>query len=651
MRVRLSDLVARLVAEQTGATILTFVLWFPVLIGFGGLVLDVGNWFEHRRHLQLQADAAVLAAGGDAGVPCSDAAIAQRARDYGGEVFNAQVGGTPADRVHMKINSRTYHGQTSPVDESVDERGPCESSMIDVKLTETDLPWFLDAASVDFINSHARVEFRRFGQAKGILPIAAPESNPRAARVIFVDEENGQEIASRALTRRGVSNGLSVWDNSDEPLPVEIDADHVGVRVALGGRSSTVCGEPLVECYDAGSVNGVVHIRGWTTAGGNPKEPRAKHVRLVPGGDCADAYFASDSCTFGVLAEVDWRGDDPTNVGAKVDARVGNKTYPLSYDATANEWSSATSIPLDAAAGPVNVTLAWQANANATICKTHGKCDGSFGVVQRAFGGSIQRSGALELVQVSEGGVSGANTFERCSQDLADCTHDLVVRIGITPNLQNAQSEADEPVPLRVVGSGSNGQSLDCGPDAPNFKDELASGCASAHLYGPNTGTSCPPNANALWVSQPPWTCIATQTGNATNQVPAGMNKRILGAEKPASCTSPNNWDAFPDIDWDDDPRVVQAFVTPFGAFEGSGNLVIPIVDFATFYVTGWTGQGTGYDNPCEGEGGDDPVPGDDPGTIVGHFVKYVETLNAGDASDELCDMSEVGRCLAVLTQ
>ena len=133
------------------------------------------------------------------------------------------------------------------------------------------------------------------------------------------------------------------------------------------------------------------------------------------------------------------------------------------------------------------------------------------------------------------------------------------------------------------------------------------------------------------------------------NQVPAGLNKRILGSEKPTSCTSPNNWSQFPNLP-PGYPRVVHVFLTPYGSFSGSGSDTVPVSDFATFYVTGWTSQGSGFANPCQGNG-DDPVPGNDAGYIVGHFIKYIQTLNDGSGGTQLCDLSSFGLCVATLTE
>jgi hypothetical protein len=151
-----------------------------------------------------------------------------------------------------------------------------------------------------------------------------------------------------------------------------------------------------------------------------------------------------------------------------------------------------------------------------------------------------------------------------------------------------------------------------------------------------------------LWSTTQPWSCVAVQTGSATNQVPAGMNMRILGADKPASCTAPNHWSNFPNLN-PGDPRLIQVFLTPFGSFSGNGSTTVPVLDFAAFYVTGWTGQGQGFSNPCQGNG-DDPVPNNDAGYIVGHFVKYIQTLNTGTGSTP-CDLNAFGSCIALLTR
>lgn len=647
------------VKEEQGGVLVLVALILPVLILFVSFVVDVGNWFEHKRHLQLQADAGALAGGGSFYLPCADATVEGEARKYAGDPtqlarYNPQVAHTQDANIHVLINSTAFWNDGG-VDYS-DGGPPCAAKMVDVKITESNLPFFfgLGAKFVPAINAHARVEIQALNNAAGALPVGVPDVNPESARAWFVNETTGETLASTPLINGAPVGGLSVWDNSASPVSVPINGAHIGVRVAFSGGTSTSCTDPLVQCYDLGSANGILHARGWSTAGSGaqPNPPLARSVTLFPG-TCTDPYFTSGSaCTIGVRAVVDF-GGDPTAVGAKLEATVGGTTHPLTYSAATGMWEStgANFFTVGAGAGPVAVTLDWEetiGTVNGETCKTTGgnKCDGTFGVVQRTFSATEARSGPVKLAQIWESGSFWANSFEQGT------THDLVVKVGIIANMQNAQSESDPIVALRVMG-GSQNQSLDCDPAVQNLKTELAEGCRPQ--YTKNTGTACPDSVAVLHSSPQPWPCVAVQTGGAVNQVPAGLNQRVLGSEKPSVCPplgSPghNNWSMFDDPGLPPgDPRIVQVFLTPFGSFNGSGNTTVPVTNFATFYVTGWTAQGGGFANPCQGNG-DDPVPGNDSGYIVGHFIKYIFALNTGGGSGELCDFTSFGSCVAVLT-
>jgi Putative Flp pilus-assembly TadE/G-like len=666
--------ISRVRTGERGAIVVMVALWLPVLLVCMTFVVDVGNWFVHKRHLQTQADAAVLAAAQEFKFPCSDAPILQKTDEYSGSTYNAQIGGTPPSRVHRLINSKTFYNQPSPADDTVTGT-PCTAGAIDVKLTETDLPWYFKPVAgllggsspvVPFINAQARISVNQLETTAGALPVGVPDVNPKSAHAWFIDEDSGAVLGTTALSRVGTSNGLVVWDNAGAPVSVKVDSAnvHVGVVVALGGASSTTCGQPLVQCFDAGVATaagglpsrGIVHIRGYSNAGSGAQpsnDPILRDVTLVPG-TCADPYFSSAvaSCTFGVRATVDFGALDPVAaVGARVTATVGGTNFNLAYDSATARWQSATTIPLAAGAGPAPVTMDWaetKGTLKTNTCSTSGgnKCKGSFGTVQRAFSAADARSGPIKAAQVWENGTQWANSVERCSAVQASCTHDMVVRIGVTGNLANASSVSDPVVSLRVVG-GSQNQSLDCDPSVSQLRDELSQGCAPT--YKRNDGSAaCPGGASALWNTAQPWACVAIQTGSATNQVAAGMNQRILGLAKPLACTSPNNWSQFPSLPRGD-KRLIQVFLTPYGSFSGSGSTTVPVTDFATFYVTGWTGQGSGFDNPCQGNG-DDPVPNNDAGYIVGHFIKYIQTLNTGGGTTA-CDVSAFGSCVAVMTR
>jgi Putative Flp pilus-assembly TadE/G-like len=620
-------------------------LWLPIAVLFVIFVVDVGNWFEHKRHLQMQADAGALAGGGRFTVPCVDGEIVAETRNYAGDPeapgpdrWNVFGPSEPAN-VHVLLNSVSYwnEGGTNYSDGGT----PCSARMVDVKITEADVPLFFDAPGFDLdvvpaINAHARVRIETLHRLGGALPVAVPDPTPKLARAFFINEETGAEIASTPLTKSETPSpeGFAIWDNATVPVSVPINTSKIGVRIALsGGGGSTTCGDPLVACYDLGSANGVLHVRGYSTSGrgADTNPPVAQDVHLTAG-TCSDAYFSDDATACGVGIEADIAiGTVPTDdIQIKAfGGNCGNNGCLLTY--STGLWRG--TVPTDPAVGPVPIELRWQQKNGSitglgtcsTTFRNNNACQGTFGDVHRTFRATGSRSGPIELAQIWEGSSFWANSFPLGS------THDLVVKIGIR-DLQIAQDVNDELVTLRVTGS--QNQSIDCDPDIPNLAEEIAQGCGP--VYEINEGTPCPATAPSLWSGPEPWNCVAVQTGGAVGQVERGLRDRILGGSN--SCTSPSNWSQFPNIPAGDS-RIVPMFLTPFETFTGSGNEVFPVTNFGTFYVTGWFGD------PCPGA---DPVPGR--GYIVGHFIKYIYSLNEGGGNGELCNFAGFGSCVAVLT-
>ena len=638
--------------------LVTVAVALPLFIAFAIFVLDVANACEHRRHLQLQADAGALAAGQEFTRCFTDPdganeSIKETAADYAGGAHNPQIGGTNAQgRVLTVMNGAGYDGPSGGLGE------PCESGFIDVKLTDQDAPPIFDIIGLNDYHAHARVRVLRLLSSDRLLPIAAEDPVPRSAAAIFVDESTGAELARTPLQPNGFSGDLALWDNSGAPVAVPITAEHVGVRIALSGKPTLGgCGEPLVVCYDAGAPNqGLAHIQGWSSEGTVPagSPARARSVALYST-NCAVPYFTASACTFGVRARVDF-SVAPAN--SQVRARVGGTTYPLSFDPATGTWASGTVIPAAAGTGPVDVELLWEqvtGTVGPETCRANGgnKCTGTFGALQRTFGAIAARSGPIRSVGISEGGVTISNSLQRCSASQPSCTHNLVVSVGIQGALQLSEV-GGPPVRLRIVqeNGASQNQSLDCDPgeDRNNLKDELWLGCRP--LYTRNTGTACPDSVNSLWSSPEPWSCVANQTGQAANQIAAGLNCRILMnvpetqscSGKPDACTQPNRW---PDVR-SGDPRVVYVIVTPFGSFSGSGSSTVPVLRLAAFYITGWMGQGNGFQNPCLDSGDEMPL---DNAEIVGRFIKYIETPNTGGTGNETCDLTSVDVCAAVLVE
>ena len=310
-----NDRVTRRVRDERGAVLAWFALWAPVLVLFAALAVDVANWFEHKRHLQMQADAAALAGAGAFRLPfalCSDAAIEAEARTYAGDhldgdetlftaLWNDQVGGTPASRLHGLINfaptEPTRFWRSASDDDGTP--GPCAGRYLDVRLTETDLPWFfgLTSSVVDWIDARARVELRQVGTMSGMLPIAVPDVDPKAVDATFRNECTGVDIATTSLSKQGAPDGgLTVWANNGTGLPgdpgaiavpMPTDCTRVGVRIALSSstNASTSCAHPLVDCVDLESANGILLVRSYpTTPAGTACIASGARRRAHPGG-------------------------------------------------------------------------------------------------------------------------------------------------------------------------------------------------------------------------------------------------------------------------------------------------------------------------------------------------------------------------------
>ena len=266
-------------AGEDGGVLVMVALWLGTLILLASFVIDIGNWFEHKRHLQLQADAGALAGGGLFGqclggdFGAATTAIEAEARKYAGSypgAFNEQVGGTNRGTVYTRLNRKTYEVGGPGPDDTI-ESNPCVAGMLDVKMTEAGLPFFFGLAGslVPAINARARVNIEKLTTTSGALPIGVPDVNPVAARAWFIDESNGGAvIGSAPLVKSTIptATGLTVWQ-TDPLAPVTISVSstttRIGLRVALSGNASTTtCGDPLVECYDQTDAG-----PGWSTCG------------------------------------------------------------------------------------------------------------------------------------------------------------------------------------------------------------------------------------------------------------------------------------------------------------------------------------------------------------------------------------------------
>ena len=110
--------------RETGQVVVLFGLLLPVLFAIGAIVLDVGNWYVHKRHLQTQVDAAVLASAPSFGgcfqnATVANTSVANAALAYAGDTLrdptttNRQLA-EPND-VRVALNADRYWRQSDGI--------------------------------------------------------------------------------------------------------------------------------------------------------------------------------------------------------------------------------------------------------------------------------------------------------------------------------------------------------------------------------------------------------------------------------------------------------------------------------------------------------------------------------------------------------
>ena len=219
--------------------IVLFAVVLPLFLFIGAMVVSVGSWYTHARHLQTKVDAGAFAGGGSWEFPCGpqiDARIEDEARKYVGQhvkadgtpfsttTYNPQVGRTQGDQIHAVLNGPDYYdGDTNPTPaEKTDPTGSiCSSTTLDVKGTEENSPllWGWLPFAPD-IKRKARVEIQEAEGIFGLLPIAVRAPEPVSVAAIFYDESPTANPVGRILAVKyfvkddgifGMPGGLQGW--------------------------------------------------------------------------------------------------------------------------------------------------------------------------------------------------------------------------------------------------------------------------------------------------------------------------------------------------------------------------------------------------------------------------------------------------------
>jgi hypothetical protein len=656
------------------------------------LVLNTGGWFVRHRHLQLQADAGALAGavafnGCAASASAGSPKIVGFAHQYAGDptsptpyipVHNQQLA-TDAS-VIVRVNSQNYGASGS--DNSDPAGAPCTAGYVDVKVSDSKLPWFF--APGIRLNTHARVSILQLSRLNDGLPLAVQDVNPRAVGAIFVNEDSSNAIVARSLltpaTTSQTLNGqpLLPWTGTAVAVAVAAASRHVGVVIALCSNkricatSSTsawltnptsinaLCTQVFVTC-DSNSQTGLELIHGYDSAAGSTAAPKVKNVALTSTGcdDSAPYFFLNGDCTIGGTVDIDFGlTTDPTRLPTQTPAGVnaavilqcnGGKTIcptnknscPMTYQGTTgtiSHWSASNCIRINSGAGQANldVRVTWTTRAGSVntdhilappdpqvtdVARPFAN-DG----VNGAFFTSTPGSYPIAYTQIWQNSSctgSGAHS-------VPFGTTNFCVGIGIAGNLRNASDFNDPTRVLKFFQTGSTG-AVDCGNG--NLENQIEIGCdVSVQL---NTGETCPN-------STLPVDCLDTYQGKSTGQVRHGMDQRF-------GCTV-NNWNAgnippggfLPTIPAGD-PRAVPLLVTLYGAFEIGGRHSIPITDYAQFYVTGWSGSSCAFNQSP-------PAGADNQSSIWGHFIKYIGSFSTSSGGPG-CDFTALAPCVTVMTK
>lgn len=659
--------------EEHGGIVITAAIMAVGFILLGSALLQVGDWLQHRRHLQMRADAAALAGGqlltecfatsqftaGQAQTNVENAALEYAGfPSAAGPSYNAQFGGG-SDSVLFQSNTYPGGGGGGP-DDTQNGVGECSNLSLDVKLTDSGIPALFSFSPLGTTHAHARVELQSIQVGKGAFPLAIPDVDPKQVDVTFVDETNGGSeltgcggtallpgtTCTFLLAKGPSANGLTPWSGSADVKIPAAPGHLIGMRVGAGGQVAScagVAGTANSSCWDLNTLSrGLLAIRDYAASGPAGSGAAPTLYGVWPSSTCSGSPYFSDaslvggatSCSVGVQAEVGFGtgATDPTKptsgggAGATLTATVNGQSIPLapvSYDAARGAWlwastaAGAVAVPVDASGTTSGypVTLAWTAQG---VSCGGGKC--SFGTVQRVTSATDSDDGAVKLASLSEPASPSMPPYA-----LTAGTHTLAISIALAGSL--SVQTPPKLTALRLTG-GSRTTGVNCdGTGNNDFLAALLNGCQT--LYQVNENDLCPDPAPPAG----PADCVPLKTGNLGTTVTSALNQRFGGCPV-------NNW---PDYTKPGDVRNLMMMLTDFSALSGSGKTEVPVTDFADFYVIGWSGG--------PGSCGVWPFPGSEPsgGNIWGYFLKY--DFPGQVASGRRCRADEITPCTPALTR
>lgn len=688
----------RRLRHEDGGVLIAGAVLMAVLVLFGAVVIQVGAWFQDRRHLQVRSDAAALAGAqffngcfvDPSAFPPGETAggrIEKAASQYAG--FSSYKG-TPLVGVFtpphnttfgsgsntIAFQSKTYPGGGGSGPDDTNTNDECDPSnlALDVKLTR-DVNGIFSVSPLARVHAHSRVELKEVESLVPSFPLAVPEIVPDAVGVTFINEDTGAELTgcsgtdltagtSCTFTLTDTANtspgsdpfGLGPWmltSAASVILPSFAAGDtaaakHIGMRVGVGDvvQSCAAGGNGTSwQCYnaDAGALNhGAVMIDET-----NPAQTTAAKLIGVWPTTCSGSPFAGSPslptpCAATITAKIDFGSFDPKNATVNatvtqiVDKKAQTQKFPLSYNSVTGLWSALLSTDT----AKINISSA-TGGSEYTIdldWQTTSNTKGIWTGVQRFVGATDADDGPLSEVSLSDATApNGPYSY------VGGGTQSLGVRVVL-------KAPFNKLTVLRQPFSGSATSFILCrwsdpaNPGAlengdPGIKDGIRLGCSVPYTIKADASVAC------TAADETPDNLTPDCTQN--KPMSAGGNPIAAQLDLRFGCSGgtavyKNLW---PRYDTPGDKRAVTLITTSFGAFDKNGNDNYPVTGFGAFYIAGYSG------NSC----GDkwDPILGPEPkpnsGTIWGYFIKY--SNNDAVPSGVQCKVNEFNNCVAVLTR
>ena len=399
-------------ARERGQVVVFFALLIPVFFAIGAVVIDIGNFYVHKRHLQTQVDAAALAPAREF-TGCYDPLawdsanlrIKEHSLGYSGDTLRPGVVGSNPSRsvnqqiqepndVRVALNSSAYWAKSNGLvpgtsgyglDNTMDSNANgdkrfCDEKSIDVKATDDEVPLLWGLIPVHpSPKSHARAALFWEDGARGILPFAVPEVVPGAVLAIFVNEDTGAILGTptKLINAPGGSpNEFSIYSAA---VAASIDTgnglENIGVIILVSraditnpstsGPLGTICTQVGVRCYSGnGPTNGLALVNIYKSGG-----PTPRLGRTVVGGCNSppnySPYFSrTGDCTVGVTAEIDfgaaWPGPPSPSVKLYDSENCSGGGTDMTPDATGTAWNALETLP---EGGQAPFSIDWKAGS------------------------------------------------------------------------------------------------------------------------------------------------------------------------------------------------------------------------------------------------------------------------------------------------